>query len=1149
MDVFLFFLALSYLVKILTAFCLPSEVRVENKTECMKSCPWKTSMFRQICYDECPINSNEIQTELGTFCNIEHDFECQRASCTDNFPMCYRMNCLKTCPEYAVQFQNNCILKCPSTHSFMVSTDCEGPCLTGNKTCFSSCPQSHPFLFQTPRSKHCLQQCPQYTFEDAVNKTCHLNCLSKEPFLYNRTCIETCPSSSPFVLTLTTEYNSISQCSDSCLKNDVVDGEFCVNACPKGKHLLNNTCVENCPLSHPLMYPNKEGISISSIRNFGKADFMCVNSCNLETNSIVKYNLEFDKKCLNTCPQNSHFAYNGSCLSLCPLSHRYNVDYNNYYLCVASCPNDKFISNETNCRSSCPAEENFMHNKTCYKQCPLEAKYRKLNIYLSQYECFENCPENSPLIFNHTICMDKCPNKAKYKSNGTCVAQCQDELKYAIEIRTSYGFYFQTTEYSCVKNCPKEYIVSGNNCVKECPHDKNHVFNSTCLNTCPATFSFKKLEGGHYKCIAACPSETFVYNNSNCVSTCPPEARYQNNKTCVANCSDELKYKFDNFSTISVNWRDKKNIYHYFCLTECPSNRLYYLDNCVKECPKEANYLFNKTCITSCPKRSSYGFLTGNYYTCYDDCPANTYVYNQSLCVSVCPKDKNFEFNNTCFDRCPDSSDFIFHDGSYFKCMNSCTSLLMLNKTCYKNCPAEAKFQDNGYCVQECRDEKRKYKFKNVTIVSSNQKIDKYYCLHKCPVNTFDLNFTCVSHCSPDTLELDNKCVQSCPNDRSLNYTTIKGKHSCVYSCPYQTFKFERNCFDQCPSSFRHHLGTCRLECPQSHPYTDIVTQKCLSTCENNFVIVDNNVCDKKCPHDKQYIEKKTCVKSCRNPNSFLQVAKQGTFCHDKCPHHLLLMENKGTCVEKCPDNKLIVDSVCRSLYKCPNHAYLEHTDVGKRCTNRCSFTFYLDGSHCVKECPPEKVIVNAMCADECPPSHPITYKDFGSSKPRVKCYAVCPNNYVLNGTTCIEESDCHKAKHFSYEHICYDACPGGTGLSGDFTCDSLLKYILITIVLLILTMVLFAVFYYVTCFTGCKPKKLKETRVQKIKTHFQLVTRNKNKEKNTKYIINFKKGKHETAEILEVNNTNRTDTDNDLEDVVELNDGFKPISFRRRNV
>ncbi|XP_062573847.1 proprotein convertase subtilisin/kexin type 5-like [Saccostrea cucullata] len=1050
------------------------------------------SMFRQTCYNKCPTNAKEIRTELGTFCNVEHDFECQRASCPENFPMCYRMNCLKTCPEYTVQLNNECILKCPSNQSFVVSTDCEGPCLTGNKTCFKSCPVSHPFLFQAPRFKHCLQQCPLYTLEDGVNKVCHLSCPSKAPFLYNRTCYETCPPSNPFIQTLTTEYNSISQCSNSCSENDVVDGEYCVSACPKGKHLFNNTCKENCPVSHPLMYPNIEGLFLNSIRNFGKADFMCVNSCNLETNSIIKYNLEFEKKCLKTCPQISHFAFNGSCLSLCPMSHRLNVNYSNNYQCVESCPKDKFISNETNCLNSCPAEENFMHNKTCFKQCPIEAKYKKLNSYLSHYECYQNCPEYN-LIFNRTICMDICPTEAKYESNGTCVEQCQDELKYSIgEREVTSELYYGSPTYEighfCVGNCPKAYFVFGNKCVKECPHNQNHVFNSTCLKTCPDAFVFRKLEGGHYKCIAACPSESFVYNKSDCVPSCPTEARYQIKKTCVANCSDELKYKFTNFTTIIVNWGDTKNIYHHFCLSDCPSNSLYYLDNCVKECPKEANYLFNKTCTTSCPENRNYALLTGNYYTCYDDCPAKTYIYNASLCVSACPEDKNFEFNSTCYGKCPDSSDFKLHDGSYFKCMDAC------------------------------------------------------------PVNTFNLNLTCVSHCSPDTLELGNKCVQSCPNDRPLNYTSGKGKHSCVYSCPYQTFKFKQNCFDQCPSGLRNHLGTCRLECPQSHPYTDIVTQKCLSTCENNFVIVDNKVCDKKCPRDKQYIEKKTCVKSCRNPNSLLQNAKQGIFCHDQCPHHLLLMENKGTCVEKCPDNKFIVGSVCRAIYKCPSHAYLEHIDYGKRCTNRCSSTFFLDGSHCVQECPPEKVIVNAMCADVCPPSHPITYKNFGSSKPRVTCYSVCPDNYVLNSTTCIEESACHDMKHFSYDHVCYDACPATTGLSGNYTCVSILQYIFISIGLIILTLILMAVFYYLTCFTGWRPKELKETGIQKIKTHFQLVTRNKNKEKNTKYVINFKKGKRETAEILEMNDANRTDGEN-LEEVVELNDGFKPITFRRRNV
>ncbi|XP_048771444.2 proprotein convertase subtilisin/kexin type 5-like isoform X2 [Ostrea edulis] len=556
-----------------------------------------------------------------------------------------------------------------------------------------------------------------------------------------------------------------------------------------------------------------------------------------------------------------------------------------------------------------------------------------------------------------------------------------------------------------------------------------------------------------------------------------------------------------------------------------------------------------RSCYTGCPAPYNYSFLSGKHNVCCDECPQNTYTYNATLCLSACPADKNFEFNNTCYNKCPDSNEFIFQESSHFKCMDNCisNSLLTLNKTCLKQCPQEAKFQDDGHCVQDCKDDRRKYKFRNFTVVSYNQKAYHYYCLEACPAKTLELNFTCVTQCSQDTLELGKTCVQSCPSDRPLNYTTNAGKHSCQHSCPYRTYTFERKCFDRCPHGFRTHLFTCTHECPTSHPYTDILTQRCLSTCENNFVITNNYVCDKKCPHDKQYIEKKRCVKSCRNRNSLLQIAKQGIFCHDQCPHHLLLMENKGTCVEKCPSDKFIVGSTCRDIYKCPNHKYLEHTNVGKRCTNKCSSEFFLDGVHCVKECPPEKVIVNAMCAEECPSSHPLIYKDFTASTPRATCYVQCPDGKAANGSTCIEEDTCHSAKHFTYEHVCYEACPMLTGIREDYTCFSLTKYIGYTISFLIITLILIGILYALTCFTGKKSKEKKGMEGAMIKTHFQLTSSNKDREKNKKYVIRFKKEEKENIEILEVNTIVSDEKMENNEDVTELNDGYKPITFRRR--
>lgn len=994
----------------------------------MPTCPQSLYLFRQTCIKDCPNYANVNETALGKFCIVEHDFDCQRTFCPADLPLCYRINCLEKCPNYTVRFENNCVLECPMSHPFLVSNNCEGPCFTGNATCVKGCPDDHPFIFETPRSTHCLEYCLNYTYEDKENKICRLKCPTEKQFLFNKTCLESCPESHPFIETLTSYYNTITICSEYCPQDTMMDEGYCVTACPDGRYEFNNTCVRECPESHPLKYPTVRKKSTT-----GRAKYTCVDSCNIKTNFYISNDLKYKNHCVRSCPPESNFAFNGSCVESCPLSQQYNIiryEYGERKHCIERCPDYTVLSNQKNCRDLCLPDEKFMYNSTCQQECPVEAKF------------------------------------------------------YYVE-----PTYRIIDKYVCIAKCLTNYFLNGKECTKECPSERKYVFNNTCNETCPIEHNYKQLEGGHYKCTDECPSTAFVHNKFYCVPSCPADALYQVNKTCVATCPSEVKYRYSNFTTITVNWNSKRNIYHHYCLAECPAKTLYNQDACVEECPKEANFLFNRSCDIGCPATVGYRILTGNQYTCLNECPSNTYIYNVSLCVSTCPVDKNYEHNGMCYQECPERDDFIYRDGSYFRCMNECHPFLTYKKTCLEHCPEEAKFRDKGECITYCNGKERMYTFRNFTEGTGGTKIYDYYCLDTCPANTLTSNLTCVLQCSSDTLQLDSKCVKFCPKERPLNYTTNKGKYSCVHSCPYRTFRFQNVCFDQCPNWLKSHQDTCTHECPKSHPYTDIRSQKCLSACENDFVITDNNICDKRCPAGKHYIEKKSCVLSCKNPHSLLQTTEQGLVCHDQCPHHLLLMENKGACVKKCPEDKLIVGSICRALYKCPNHAYLEHTDFGRRCTNKCSSGFYLDGTHCVKDCPPEKLIYDAVCANECPKTHPLRYKEFGSSNPRLKCYRQCPKSYVANGSICIEEYTCHLEHHFSYEHSCFETCPPFTAISNNNNCVSLTNYVIYLSVLLILTAILTAIFYFLTCFTGMKPKTLTERKSSGIKTHFQVCT------------------------------------------------------------
>lgn len=316
------------------------------------------------------------------------------------------------------------------------------------------------------------------------------------------------------------------------------------------------------------------------------------------------YNIFNETQCTRRCPKKAKYEINGTCVADCPGDSIFilpNVDCtygcNDNDVCITECPAN-YLINGNECIKECPSSRKHVFNNTCNENCPIDHNYKQFEA--DHYKCLDQCP--ATVLVHNFNCIYWCPDDTLYNVNRTCVATCPNEARYRYDNLTSrHVMQFGRNSNECMEECPTNFLVNGNECIPKCPSDRKYVFNRTCLETCPIEHNYKQLQEGHYICIDECPATTFVHKKFYCVPSCPVDALYQVNKTCVATCPSEVRYKYSNLTTITVDWYSKKNIYHHYCLADCPAKTQYNQDACVEECPKDANFLFNRSCDADCP--------------------------------------------------------------------------------------------------------------------------------------------------------------------------------------------------------------------------------------------------------------------------------------------------------------------------------------------------------------------------------------------------------------------------------------------------------------------------------------------------------------------------------------------------------------------
>ena len=431
------------------------------------------------CVPDCPAKYSYIREEIVS---VGHRF--------------YKLKfCEKECPKGYFIHANYCVDACPENAFFLI-----------NNSCLEKCPESHTFKRNITKDKisvalQCHLRCPDSTY---VKNT---SCLDFCPLIFNRTCVDSCPIPAPFT--------HISKLHQEATSQGFRTSEFCVEQCPEGLYIRNNTCVDFCPL---------------------------VNGTT----------------CVDVCPMITPFICDSQKVDGCPDSY-WTAKQPSH--CTKSCPLDTFSNNYT-CVDFCP----LIYNKTCVEVCPVTAPYMcdpykeetlcKMN-YGYNYRrtepnfCVNVCPDHTHAVGN--ACVSACPNDTIY-FNKTCVKNCPRQFNYTAITsfqKNSWGSKYTFKE--CVANCSDTLYLDGNTCVEDCP---NYMImdETLCVDECPASHPYIR---NYYprQCVSSCENDELAVNGScrykhpNDNEQCPHKV----GDICITICNEGSLWIFEGcHTTISI---------------------------------------------------------------------------------------------------------------------------------------------------------------------------------------------------------------------------------------------------------------------------------------------------------------------------------------------------------------------------------------------------------------------------------------------------------------------------------------------------------------------------------------------------------------------------------------------------------------------
>ena len=354
-----------------------------------------------ICYDECPENSQDLNKNKICVCNNFY-------SKTIKDGLIY-INCEETCPiEY--------------------------PLYDGvTKECLKKCPKGKPYLginIVNPNSYECRATCSKKKYIKKISEGitityCYEECPLELSYFYNdNTCVDKCNKNKYDIISLNNKcVNLINVKKEDCgstfyITIDPLSGKY---ACKSGT---------SCPQDYPFKYIKNE--IIYCLLSCDDTDITFLNNTktflNIRGNQCLEVNDENNGKYFKNEEEKRYIQ---DCLLDITGPFHYNKK------CVKSCE-DKFILDETNeCVDFCDTSKYYIDEitKMCVKQCPTnlgrgfyyEETKKCTPCLISGNEgeigfhkegdkiCYLKCPDNYKHIFNNNICFEGNCKDTDYK--------------------------------------------------------------------------------------------------------------------------------------------------------------------------------------------------------------------------------------------------------------------------------------------------------------------------------------------------------------------------------------------------------------------------------------------------------------------------------------------------------------------------------------------------------------------------------------------------------------------------------------------------------------------------------------------------------------------------------------------------------------
>jgi hypothetical protein len=1097
-----------------------------DTNQCTK-CPAPLVKYKGECRFSCPDGTIAIQGETDTECISCRVNDCRKCptldtcelclgdlfltgsticsgtSCQDGYtkdnerPICNRceVSQCKHCPSLNTKICEEC-----DTNMFLYKED----------TCLQDCPA----LFYKNRVTMRCEACPLHCIDCANNNEC--NKCESNYFLLNKRCEKECPSGYTAVEGSCVRCQ-VDQCSE-CLKGDP---RYC-NKCTEPYVLTNpyslaNLCENTCPNG---FYPDA----------FGTCE-KCITDCDIcENSSTCKRCIEgklltHELKCTDKCPRGT-ISVNDTCMKCLTVDSNCikcsDVELSSCTMCsgqmklldnkcIIQCP-EGYFEDQGECKKCIPGCQKCSNGKTCdlcqpswvqfenkcHRQCP-SGYYEDNRLCM---RCIDDCEQCS------SATCDICSKDPKfYNQDGKCVPKCDtgyylqnlDECARCeanciqcngiSDCQICEPGYFKVNG-KCIATCERGFFVKDNEC-RRCSIGCRDCGLDTCKE-CEEPYLLYKGQ-----CREVCPTGSYKTLEKNECESCKPNCMSCSSCDACDKCQDPLLLSHDRLA----------------CVESCESGYIAVNGICTK-CSVE-NCRSCHTSVSTCDDCIVPFKLNGN--ECQHTCPKGTYDDNgrcrqcQSQCAScesasICTSciENFFLLNNECKNKCMNG--YVAINQKCDRCNTLFCKVCDTDRSTCLSCDEDkvlfTKTNDDNTVTTECREICGDYYFKNA-----------YNKCEKCTSSCLDCSESKCRKCGDGKVLNDNQCVERCPdgfverNGECFQCNTVNCSicdnvtlqtcnvckngfalkdGTCHADCPSGTYRFTSDRTDEC----RACKDNCR-ECKNANSCEKCIEKfylknnSCVVDCGNNFVLLDNGMCEKCADPNCRVCEKDTttCI-SCNNPY-FLQTDGLCTpscverYYNDKLDYTCRKCSDKfclecsphDTCT-KCESTMVLLNGKCREF--CPaGYVTINRNDVNicEKCTDSdCSkclapgpkqcqecFSLKVFGRECVDRCPNGTYdIENKYCRD-C--NNPLCKVCFDETKcdtcingyirdDDFMCKDSCPSGTVEKGGKCVKclQNGCAKcdktnlsvcldcSPFFDLNGECVETCPTGTYSDG-FKC------------------------------------------------------------------------------------------------------------------